>query len=194
MLRTLGFLTGVGLSIAALLLVLEPADLRRLQAGTNSALAQIMAQQRKLSAFPAQQAPLASPVDQSEPRPGDSAPQQVPSPTSNALSQAAVGEDPAVTPDTAVPPEEPAAPAVEPPAVAPAEPPGDIRNHLFWNPFRSESAAMGFADRLSSATDVAVTVTAAGPASYRVGFGYRDEAELHALIERIETVTGLELE
>jgi len=67
-------------------------------------------------------------------------------------------------------------------------------NHLFWSPFRSELAARGFADRLSSATDVAVLVVEAGPASYRVGFSHRDDAERRALIERIETVTGLELE
>lgn len=66
--------------------------------------------------------------------------------------------------------------------------------HLFWSPFRSEWSALGFARRLSSATQVPVEVVAAGTGQYRVAFSYQDEMERLAHIERIETVTGLQLE
>lgn len=63
-----------------------------------------------------------------------------------------------------------------------------------WSPFRSEWAANGFARRLSTATDVPVEVLSESPGIYQVVFSYRDDAERQAMIERIETVTGLELE
>ncbi len=66
--------------------------------------------------------------------------------------------------------------------------------HLFWSPFRSEWSAQGFARRLSSATRVPVEVVAAGTGQYRVAFSYQDETERLAHIERIETITGLQLE
>ena len=66
--------------------------------------------------------------------------------------------------------------------------------HLFWSPFRSEWSAQGFARRLSSATRVPVEVVAAGSGQYRVAFSYQDETERRAHIERIETITGLQLE
>jgi hypothetical protein len=66
--------------------------------------------------------------------------------------------------------------------------------HLFWSPFRSEWSAQGFAMRLSSATRVPVEVVAAGTGRYRVAFSYQDETERLAHIERIETITGLQLE
>jgi hypothetical protein len=66
--------------------------------------------------------------------------------------------------------------------------------HLFWSPFRSEWSAQGFARRLSSATRVPVEVVAAGTGQYRVAFSYQDETERRAHIERIETITGLQLE
>lgn len=66
--------------------------------------------------------------------------------------------------------------------------------HLFWSPFRSEWSAQGFARRLSSATQVPVEVVDAGPGHYRVGFSYQDETDRLAHIERIETITGLQLE
>lgn len=71
---------------------------------------------------------------------------------------------------------------------------GDPGIHLFWSPFRSEWSARGFAQRLSSATRVPVEVVNAGPGKYRVAFSYQDETERLARIERIETITGLNLE
>lgn len=66
--------------------------------------------------------------------------------------------------------------------------------YRLWSPFRSEWAAQGFAQRLTLATDVPVEVVNEGPGNYQVVFSYRDELERQALVEHIETVTGLELE
>ena len=49
MLRTLGFLTGVGIVFAGLMVVLEPAELQRLQAETTSRLAKILPQKTDAS-------------------------------------------------------------------------------------------------------------------------------------------------
>ncbi|MFV1973184.1 MAG: hypothetical protein ACC648_05630, partial [Thiohalobacterales bacterium] len=69
-----------------------------------------------------------------------------------------------------------------------------VSRYLVWSPFRSEWAAQGFAQRLTVATGVPVEVTSAGPGNYQVVFNYRDDGERQAMVERIETVTGLELE
>jgi hypothetical protein len=172
MLRTLGFLSGVGLSIAGFLLVLEPADLLRMQASTTSALAQVLPQQKDSFGPRVDRLRDVLAADQGRPAHGGdpASPTPLQGQTITAAEHTPVDVEPPETPDLV------------------------SRNHLFWNPFRSELAAQGFAGRLRSATDVAVVVVEAGPASYRVGFGYRDDAERRALIERIETVTGLELE
>lgn len=70
----------------------------------------------------------------------------------------------------------------------------DAGSYLFWSPFRSAWAAQGFAGRLTLATQVAVEVVNAGPGKYRVAFSYQDETERQARIDRIETITGLKLE
>jgi len=66
--------------------------------------------------------------------------------------------------------------------------------YLVWSPFRSKWAAEGFAQRLTVATEVPVEVVDAGPGNYQVVFSYRDDGERQAMVEQIETVTGLELE
>ena len=63
-----------------------------------------------------------------------------------------------------------------------------------WSPFHSQWAAEGFAQRLTLATDVPVEVVNEAPGNYQVVFSYRDDGERQALVERIETITGLELE
>ncbi len=83
-------------------------------------------------------------------------------------------------------PGEPAPPAEEAPTQG--------GRHLFWAPFRSQVAARGFAARLSADTEVAVEVVTVGPGRYRVGFDYQDETERRALVNRIQVITGLELE
>ena len=198
MLRTLGFLTGVGITIAGLLVVLEPAELQRLQAETTSRLARLLPEQTDAARRWGQWGRNALPGGGASP-PGESplALPRVQEAKADAEQRPVDGQGPA--PEAGSPrPSEPQSPGEIAPGPLEAgsrptstEPP---RSHLFWDPFRSEPAARGFADRLSTATDVTVMVTEEGPANYRVGFSYRDDAERRALIERIETVTGLELE
>jgi len=69
-----------------------------------------------------------------------------------------------------------------------------LSRYQVWSPFRSEWAAAGFARRLALATDVPVEVVNEGPGNYQVVFSYRDDGERQAMIEHIETVTGLDLE
>ena len=69
-----------------------------------------------------------------------------------------------------------------------------VSRYQVWSPFHSEWAANGFARRLILATDVPVEVVNESPGNYQVVFSYRDDSERQALVERIETVTGLELE
>jgi len=66
--------------------------------------------------------------------------------------------------------------------------------HIFWSPFRSEWAAKGFARRLTNATQIPVEIVEAGPGQYRVSFDYLDEVQRREHVERIESITGLQLE
>lgn len=67
-------------------------------------------------------------------------------------------------------------------------------HYRVWSAFRSEWAANGFARRLALATEVPVEVVNESPGNYQVVFSYRDDEERQALVERIESITGLELE
>lgn len=86
-------------------------------------------------------------------------------------------------------PERPVAAAEPAPPTAPAEP----RWHSFWNPFRSEIAASGFAARLTAVTGIDYRVVRVDPGSYQVAFAYVDDRERAAKIARIESATGLRL-
>jgi hypothetical protein len=68
------------------------------------------------------------------------------------------------------------------------------RSHIFWSPFRSQWAAEGFARRLTNATQIPIEIVEAGSGQYRVAFDYRDEGQRLEHIERIESITGLQLE
>lgn len=70
----------------------------------------------------------------------------------------------------------------------------EASRYRVWSPFHSKWAAEGFAQRLSQATDVPVEVINEAPGNYQVIFSYRDDGERQAMVEQIETVTGLELE
>ena len=63
-----------------------------------------------------------------------------------------------------------------------------------WSPFRSQWAAQGFARRLALATEVPMEVVNESPGVYQVVFRYRDAAERRSHLQRIESITGLELE
>ncbi|MFW2403697.1 MAG: hypothetical protein ACN4GT_02945 [Gammaproteobacteria bacterium] len=65
--------------------------------------------------------------------------------------------------------------------------------HSFWNPFRSEIAANGFATRLTRVTGIDYRVLRLKPGSYQVAFAYADDNERRTKIAQIEQATGLEL-
>ena len=68
------------------------------------------------------------------------------------------------------------------------------QTHIFWSPFRSEWAARGFARRLTNATQIPIEIVEAGSSQYRVSFDYQDEVQRQEHVERIESITGLQLE
>lgn len=70
----------------------------------------------------------------------------------------------------------------------------DLSLQALWSPFRSQWAAQGFARRLALATEVPVEVVNESPGVYQVVFRYRDAAERRSHLQRIESITGLELE
>jgi len=65
--------------------------------------------------------------------------------------------------------------------------------HAFWQPFRSQIAANGFAARLKAVTNMDYRVVRRMPGAYEVAFAYADASELSAKLARIETATGLDL-
>ena len=73
-------------------------------------------------------------------------------------------------------------------------PPPEPRWHVFWNPFRSEFSANGFAERLQQSTGMDFRVTRVGPGRYEVAFAYEDEAQRQSGLTRIAAATGLHLE
>lgn len=68
------------------------------------------------------------------------------------------------------------------------------QTHVFWGPFRSEWAAKGFAQRLTNATQITIEVVESGSGKYQAAFDYQDEKQRLEHMERIESITGLQLE
>ncbi len=66
--------------------------------------------------------------------------------------------------------------------------------HSFWQPFTSAVSARGFAARLEQLTGLDFQVRRAGVGEYEVAFSHLDDRQRQAHLERIQTVTGLELE
>ena len=75
---------------------------------------------------------------------------------------------------------------------APSESP-DPAWQVIWKPFRSQSSALGFAERLRSVTGLEIEVQQQSPTGYVVAFPYNDEEQRLRNIERIENRTGLVL-
>ncbi|MGD2113259.1 MAG: hypothetical protein PVI50_07725 [Gammaproteobacteria bacterium] len=188
LMRGLGFLLGVGLTVALFLLVVE---------GVGRPVA--------VAVPPAATDSNGGAADPS----GAFAPEvAAPAPASESLPEGDTDEMPGEDREAAAAPtaeDEPPQPAVQPRKSGFGRPstatlPRDLPEHpvaaryLFWSPFRSEWAARGFATRLTSATAVPVEVIEEGRGEYRVGFDYRDEAQRQERIARIQTITGLELE
>jgi len=190
MMRALGFLTGTAVTVAAFLLVLDSGDSRQPEA-VSAHSADATAEQLSVVAEA-----IAERVDAAKVRTA-SEPAQAPQP--EAAGTEAESWDGAQSAATAPAPEPEENHLAEVAQQARADDPGREHNdpastYLFWSPFRSEWAAQGFAGRLTAATQVPVEVVAAGPGNYRVAFSYQDETERQARVQRIETITGLQLE
>jgi len=65
--------------------------------------------------------------------------------------------------------------------------------HPFWQPFRSQIAANGFASRLAAITDIDYRVLRLERGAYQVAFAYADEAERNTNLTQIESSTGLRI-
>jgi hypothetical protein len=221
MMRAIGFLSGICLTIAALVLVLENRDGRLPEdvppAPTAEQLSQVVAAIAEqvdpvLEANPTGEAIAPQP----EPAAAGIKPQRaVNTNAPDALQQPeaqAAAKTAASQPHTAATGSEPqraaattatTAPASEqqtdaPPAVQ-TDSSGERDNagsgtYTFWSPFRSVWAAQGFARRLTAATQVPVEVVNGGPGNYRVAFSYQDEQQRRTRMDRITTITGLTLE
>ncbi len=223
MMRAIGFLLGVCLTVAAVLLVLDNRESpppRTVAQAPSASTAEEPAVQDPSPAT-AEEVSAQTP---SAPTPEELSAEAPPPPTADELAKmaAAIAEHVDVTPEAngseqAVAPQpqdatadgdtqsggEAAAPdlAQQPDVQTTTTargldgPDNDrLRSYLFWSPFRSEWAAQGFARRLTAATQVPVEVVAAGPRAYRVAFSYQDELQRQARIDRIQTITGLQLE
>lgn len=79
------------------------------------------------------------------------------------------------------------------PTESPAEdrPATDALWHPFWQPFRSQIAANGFASRLTAITGIDYRVLRLKPGAYQVAFAYTDDLERNAKLAQIESATGL---
>jgi hypothetical protein len=236
MMRAIGFLSGVCLTVAAVLLALgsreSPPPQTVAQAPSASTAEELTVRDPSptvAEGVSAQTPSAPTPEEPAVEAPAPPKPQELsvpapPPPTPEALAKmvAAIAEHVDITPEAneseqAVAPQPQAATAggdtqsaVEASAPVPAPQPDvqtttaagafDGQDHdqpgtyLFWSPFRSEWAAQGFARRLTSATQVPVEVIAAAPGAYRVAFSYQDELQRQAWIDRIQTITGLQLE
>lgn len=184
MMRTIGFLSGVCLTIAAFLLVVHPRESQPPETVAVSPSPPPPEERSRVVAAIAEQVDTDPPANESA--------QAAPAPQ-------AIGTTDSETPsgDNASAPE-PAqqmdVQATAPVTASDREDSGESGSFLFWSPFRSVWAAEGFARRLTSATQVPVEVVDAGPGEYRVAFSYQDDTERLAHINRIETITGLKLE
>ena len=74
-----------------------------------------------------------------------------------------------------------------------AEAQSTVHWHSFWQPFTSEVSARGFAARLEQLTGLDFQVRRAGVGEYEVMFAHLDDNQRQAHLDRIQTVTGLNL-
>jgi hypothetical protein len=184
MMRTIGFLSGVCLTIAGFLLVLHLHDSQPPETVAETPSPPTPEEHSRVVAAIAGQVDVEPPANESA--------QLVPAPQAveTAESETPDGSS-ASAPE---PTQQPDLQAAAPVTASDWEDSGESGSFLFWSPFRSVWAAEGFARRLTSATQVPVEVVDAGPGEYRVAFSYQDDTERLARINRIETITGLKLE
>ncbi len=177
MMRVTGFLAGVGLTIAAFVLVLNTRENQQPETVTETTVDPTSAELAAVVEAIAEYVDVVQTGNELD-EPG----------MASAEPQHGFEES---GPDHDLQPDDQAQAAAD---VSDREEPGATSTYLFWSPFRSEWAAQGFAGRLTSSTQVPVEVVDAGPGNYRVAFSYRNETDRLARVERIETITGLKLE
>jgi len=61
---------------------------------------------------------------------------------------------------------------------------------VVWAPFRSQTSAKGFADKLSLQLEKEFEVVRTGPGHYEVGFDFDNQPERVQVLEAINTMTG----
>jgi hypothetical protein len=184
MMRTIGFLSGVCLTIAVFLLVMQPRESQPPETVVEIPSPAPPEAVSRVAAADAGQVDTGPPANESA--------QAVP-----ALQAVETADSEAPDGGNASAPEPAQQLDIQAAAPVTASDRGDRSepgSFLFWSPFRSVWAAEGFARRLTSATQVPVEVVDAGPGKYRVAFSYQDDTERLARINRIETITGLKLE
>jgi hypothetical protein len=184
MIRVLGFVTGAAGVIGAMVMLLgKPAVQEAAVVEAQQTVAATPAPIRKPAGDYDVPMPAAEPIVESQP---ESPVEPAPKPITAAAAEME-------TPDGV----EPAGDAtIETPADTPTEtlaakPASDALWHPFWQPFRSQIAANGFAARLTAITDIDYRVLRLKPGAYQVAFAYADEVERNAKLTQIESATGL---
>ena len=182
--RLLGFVTGAAGMIGAMVMLLgAPAVQEAAEVEAQQTVAATPAPIRKPAGDYDVPMPAAEPIVESQP---ESPVEPAPKPITAAAAEME-------TPDGV----EPAGDAtIETPADTPTEtlaakPASDALWHPFWQPFRSQIAANGFAARLTAITDIDYRVLRLKPGAYQVAFAYADEVERNAKLTQIESATGL---
>lgn len=64
---------------------------------------------------------------------------------------------------------------------------------VFWTPFNSHYAANGFANSLGKKTGIPMQVVNDQPEIYQIAFAYSDTSDKEEKINRIRSITGLEV-
>lgn len=173
MFRLLGFTTGAALAIGAIVMVMGTPELRE-RSSVADAAPQRVDSTSAAQPFVASAEPIAEPTETAADTPPTRATDE-PLSTVDALAE--------IAPPTNASHER-----------ADTDVPGsDPLWHSFWNPFRSEIAANGFAARLTAVTGIDYRVVRLEPGAYQVAFAYTDDGERAAKIAQIETATGLDL-
>ena len=187
MIRLLGTLTGCGLAVALLLLVVGIPQFRAPAAGERQAIVTLPRPTRPVeptvdAPAPAEATATAadaarviladetSPPGAAEPVPG----------TGDTITAEPRAPEPMVAPEEAAPGNQPALTA-------------GSRWYSFWSPFKSEMAANGFVARLQSVTGLDYRIVRVKPGVYEVSFAYRDDDEISGKLSRITAATGLDL-
>jgi len=214
MTKALGFLTGVCLTVAAFVLLL---DRSHIQGEEKRALVSVATEVRPVDVMPGPAEKVLT-TDTAKPKSNagtkiDNAAAMTSSVDETAPTDSAHAVSNTYEPVTVSQPFEPADRKQQTnsampvanvqrvgDAVKPSENPEPLalerlsRPHVFWSPFRSEWAAKGFARRLTYATQIPIEVVKEGADEFRVSFDYQNENQCLAYIERIESIPGLQLE